>query len=192
MFESEIIQFCIRHRIKVEQYFFMWLLLRKDWNRPFTESLARQYLKIAKFTLEDISDLEERGFIINMNTPPNTLPEFYIVNDEIANEIFAGESAGEELWKAYPPQFPLSTGGYFVARAGLDKDEMINLYLKKINNSPSKHKFVLEQIQKYKVMVKEGKLLGKKLFDFISEETWDTIAEIERTTQKKQGFGRDI
>lgn len=193
MFEKEVIEFCIRHRIKVEQYFFMWLLLRKDWNKPYGESLARQYLKVTKFTMEDMADLEERGYVVNMNTPPSTLPELYLVNENIANEIFAGEDAGEELWRAYPATFPLSNGSSFVARGGGDKDELIAEYLRRINNSPSKHSFVMKQVSRYKELVAQGKINGHKLSDFISMELWETIAEIGRELKvKKTGFGRDL
>lgn len=193
MFEKEIIEFCIRHRIKVEQYFFMWLLLRKDWNKPFAESLAKQYLKLTKFTMEDMNDLEERGLVMNMNTPPSTLPELYIVHDSIASEIFAGDDAGEELWKMYPATFPLSNGSSFVARGGGDKDELIAEYLRRINNSPSKHMFVMKQIARYKELVKQGKINGHKLSDFIGMELWETIAEINKEQTVKGGsFGRDL
>lgn len=193
MFENEVLEFCIRHRIKVEQYFFMWLILRKDWNKPYGESLARRYLKVTVFPMEDMLDLEERGFVMNMNTPPSTLPELYIVNDHIAGEIFAGEDAGEELWKSYPATFPLSNGNNFVARGGGDKDDLIAEYLRRINNSPSKHSFVMKQVQRYKQMVLQGKINGHKLSDFIGMELWETIAEIGREEQtKKSGFGRDL
>lgn len=171
----------------------MWLLLRKDWNKPYGESLARQYLKVTKFTMEDMADLEERGYVVNMNTPPSTLPELYLVNENIANEIFAGEDAGEELWRAYPATFPLSNGSSFVARGGGDKDELIAEYLRRINNSPSKHSFVMKQVSRYKELVAQGKINGHKLSDFISMELWETIAEIGRELKvKKTGFGRDL
>lgn len=193
MFEKEIIEFCIKYEIKVEQYFFMWLLLRKDWSKPYGSSLARQYLKVTKFKMEDMVDLEDRGFIVNMNTPPNTLPELYIVTEGIASKIYAGEDAGEELWKTYPATFPLSNGSNFVARGGGDKDDLIAEYLRRIKNSPSKHHFVMKQIPKYKELVTEGKINGHKLSDFIGMELWETIAEIGKEDEKKGGgFGRDL
>lgn len=195
MFESEVVEFCIAHKIKVEQYFFMWLLLRKDWNRPYKESLSKQYLtQVSKFTQKDIDDLEDKGMIDNLNYPPNTLPEMYIVKDHISHEIFATDDDGEELWKTYPATFPLSSGGTFVARAGGDKDDLIEKYLKKINHSPSKHKFVMRQVKVYKELVRQGRINGHKISDFIGLELWNTIAEINEKEVKEKGgtFGRNI
>jgi hypothetical protein len=192
MFEDEVIEFCIRHKIKVEQYYFMWLLLKKDWSQPFDKSLAKRYLKIAMFTAEDIKALEKKNYIVNMNVPPNTLPELYLVDDKIANEMFAGDDAGEQLFKAYPATFPLSNGQSFVARAGADKDDLINMYLSKIHNSPQKHQFVMGQLRRYKELVKDGKINGNKLSDFIKMELWDVIAEIDNGRSKPQSFGRNI
>lgn len=195
MFESEIVEFCITHKITVQQYFFMWLLLHKDWNRPYKESLAKQYLtEVEKFTQRNIDDLEEKGMIDNLNYPPNTLPEMYIVKEHISKKMFASDDEGEELWKAYPPNFPLSTGGTFVARAGGDKDELIAKYLKKINYSPIKHKFIMQQLKAYKELVKTGRINGHKISDFIAMELWDTIDQIVQKEVKEKGgrFGRNI
>lgn len=195
MFESEIVEFCIKHKIRIEQYLFLWLLLRKDFNKPYRESLSKQYLReVSKFRQEDIDDLEERQLIDNLNFAPNTLPEMYIVKEEIAREITVTDDDGEELWNAYPPNFPLSSGGTFVARAGGDKDELIVKYLKKINYSPTKHKFVLQQLKAYKELVRSGKINGHKISDFIGMELWTTIAEISQKEVKEKGgtFGRNI
>jgi hypothetical protein len=195
MFENEIIEFCIRHKINVNQYFFLWLLLNKDWNRPYKESLGRQYLnEVDKFTQRDIDDLENKGMIGNLNYPPNTLPEMYIVKDHISKEIFVSEDEGEELWNAYPPNFPLSSGGTFIARAGGDKDDLIEKYLKKINFSPVKHRFVMQQLKNYKSLVQQGRINGHKISDFIGMELWTTIAEISTKEIKEKGgtFGRNI
>lgn len=197
MFEREILEFCITHKIKVQQYFFMWTLLHKDWNKPYRESLTKQYIHtVTKFDINDTEDLVDRGFIEDLNFPPNSLPEMYIVQDSIAKGMFADEEAGEELWKEYPPMFPLSTGGNFVSRAGGDKDELIALYLGKINNSPAKHKFVMQMLKAYKQLVRDGVINGHKISDFIKMELWYTVEEIvqrqSKQNQKGGTFGKTI
>jgi hypothetical protein len=84
-----VVKFCIKHKIKIEQYFFLWFLLKKDWVKPFSESLSKQYLDVAKFTFKDLDDLEKRGFVTNLNVVANSLPELYILNDNIRMEILS-------------------------------------------------------------------------------------------------------
>ncbi len=191
MIDEEIISFCIRHRITVQQYFFMWLLVKKDWVLPMRKSLAKQYLQVCgEFDMEDIEDLVERGFIEDFNPPGESKPEMYMVRDDKMESFFADESAGEQLWNAYPATFPLSNGGSFIARAGGDKDDLIQIYLKKIKNNPNRHAFVMKQLERYKEKVKKGETNGHKISDWIATEMWNAVSEMEETKQAK--FGKDI
>lgn len=191
MIDEEILNFCIRHRITVSQYFFMWLLVRKDWNLPRKDSLAVKYLNgCGKFEMADIQDLIERGFVDDFNSVGQTLPEMYMVSEDVASEFFTDETAGEELWNNYPATFPLSDGKMFVSRAGGNKDDLINAYLKRINRNPNKHRAVMVQLERYKQLVKLGKINGHKISDWIMSELWNTIEQIKDTEKPK--FGRDI
>jgi hypothetical protein len=134
MFEDEkIIQLCIRHQITVEQYFFMWLVRRRDWNLHDGKSIAKQYIKLVKaFSLEDVSDLVQKGFIEDFNSPGKSMPEMYVLQEK-ANVFFTDEDSGEELFQAYPATFPLyDKGSSFLARTGGNKDDLIDEYLKRI------------------------------------------------------------
>ena len=185
MFEDEdVMKTCIQHRISVEQYFFMYLLSRRDFNKPEEESLARQYInRVKRFKLDDIKDLEDRGFIEDMNSPGQSFPEFYILPPKIYEKFFFHEEDdGEELWLAYPAKFPLrDKGTEFLARTGGDKHELLSIYRKRIKNSKKKHKFVMEQLEKYKRLVKSGKINGRRIAEFIKFELWDSIAECTET-----------
>lgn len=191
MIDEEIIQFCIRHRITVEQYFFMWLIVRKDWTLPTRRSLAKQYLQaVGPFDEDVIQDLVDRGFLEDFNPSGESKPEMYMVRDDKMESFYADESAGEQLWNAYPATFPLSNGGSFIARAGGDKDELILTYLKKIRNNPNRHAFVMKQLERYKEKVKKGETNGHKISDWIATEMWNTIAEMDENKTVK--FGKDI
>lgn len=193
MLEGEdVLQICVKHRIKIEQYFFMYLIARKDMHLPDKKSLGKQYmLQVAKFKPEDIRDLCDRGFIDDFNSPGQYLPEMYILKS--ATEIFTNEEIAEELYNSYPSTFRLSGGARFIARAGGDKDEMLQMYLKKINYSVKKHEFVMSQLPIYVSLVNSGEVNGYKLIDFIRQELWDTIADMGKKVEQKGGdFGRDI
>lgn len=191
MTDEEIIKLCIKHHIKVEQFYFMWVLSRKDFNKPLKNSLARQYVKdCGAFKDEDIQDLVERGMVEDFNSPGDSLPEMYMVKDVILREFYVDEAEGEELWNNYPATFPLGNGGSFLARAGGDKEDLIALYLKRIKSNPKRHKFVMQQLEKYKELVKSGKINGHKISDWITQELWESIADIQE--KGSAVFGRDI
>lgn len=191
MSDEAIIKFCIRHGITADQFFFMWLITRKDFTLPLKYSYAKQYLKhCGKFKEELVQNLVERGLIDDFNTEGKSLPEMFLVRDHILKEFYVDEAAGEELYNSYPATFPLAGGGSFIARAGGDKEDLIATYLKRIRNNPDKHKFVMGQLSRYIDLVKAGKINGHKISDWITQELWDTVANI-----KEKGtttFGRDI
>jgi hypothetical protein len=191
MTDEEIIKFCIKHGITADQFFFMWLIARKDFTNPLKYSYAKQYIKsCGKFNDDLVQVLVEKNMIEDFNTPGNSLPEMYMVKENILSEFFIDESAGEELYNRYPATFPLAGGGSFVARAGGDKEDLIAIYLKRIKNNPEKHKFVMGQLRRYIELVKCGKINGHKISDWIQQELWDTVANIEE--KGAVTFGRDI
>ena len=194
MLEGEdVLQFCITHKVSIEQYFFMYLIARKDFHHSDRVSLGRQYIKLGYiFKPEVIRDLEKRGYIDDFNTPGQYLPELYMLKEKM-QQVFTNDEMVEELWQTYPPTFRLGDRGQrFIARAGGDKDELLALYLKKINFSVQKHQFVMQQLRRFISLVDAGEINGYKLGDFIRQELWDTVAKIMEEKQKGGSFGRDI
>lgn len=194
MLEGEdVLKFCIEQKISIEQYFFMYLIARKDFHLSDKASLGKQYMKLGYiFKPESIRELEQREFIMDFNSPGKYFPELYVLGESI-QRIFATEEMAEELYEAYPATFRLNDkGSRFIARAGGDKDELLQLYLKKINHSASKHKFVMEQLPRYVSLVNSGEINGYKLADFIRQELWEVVAQITEEKEKGGSFGRDI
>jgi len=72
------------------------------------------------------------------------------------------ESISHELWNSYPAALPLGDGG----------------------------KFVLEQLKKYVKLVHDRKINGHRIHDWISNEMWDIIPELEAASRGE--FKTDI
>ena len=194
MLEGEdVLKICIQHRITIEQYFVLYLISRRDFHKADNQSLGKQYLlTFGMFKPDIVGDLIERGFIDDFNSPGQFYPEMYVLKDEM-NRIFAYEDMADEFYEAYPPTFKLGDkGSRFIARAGGDKDEMLQLYLKKINFSVKKHEQVLKVIPYYVQMVDNGEINGYKLIDFIKQELWDVIIDMAKEQKKGVDYGRDI
>lgn len=186
MFEDEnVIKLCIREHISVEQYFFMWLVRRQDFNQPDNKSLAKQYVKLVRaFSTKDIDSLVDKGFIEDFNSPNQSNPDLYILKDK-ASVLFTDEDSGEELFRRYPTTFPLKDkGSSFLARTGAPKEVIIDKYLKAIGYSREKHKFAMKQLANYVMLVNAGKINGKKLIDFVDERIWESVADyMEQSTR---------
>lgn len=189
---EDALRFCLKNSITIEQFFIMYLLARNDFNLPDKRSLGKAYInEIGQFTNAGIQDLVNRGFIENFNSPGLFYPELFMLSPGMRMQ-FASYEMAEQLWDAYPVTFRLGDKGTkFIARAGGDKDELLALYLQKINHSAPKHEKTLHQLARYADMVNRGEVNGYKIGDFIRQEMWDTIAAIGEN-EKGGDFGKDI
>jgi len=142
-----------------------------------SKSSIKSYLNRYPFGPDTINKAVSLGFIYfphGSGLIENAkLTEVYSANVEENMEM------GEELWTKYPAALPLGGGGMFIARKGPDKYEVINLYLERIQHSPEKHEFVLEQLQVYIKLVLDSKINGHRIHDWISNEMWDIIPALQ-------------
>lgn len=183
MFEDEkVLDWCIENKVTVTQYLFMFFLIEGAFHKPFAQSYAKRYInKHGAFNSEEVADLIERGYVEDYNTVGERRPEMYKVRDEVIVMMKVSEDKAEELWQKYPPTFELPGGVNFIARhAGVlgDKDNAKLVYLKKIKRSNKKHKFALEMLTKYLRLVDANKMNSMKLGDWIANEMWESVKEV--------------
>jgi hypothetical protein len=185
---DEIAKTCFEHDLDIEQVFLLYLLAEKNYDK---DSLMFRYvLHFGKFPQDKIDSLIKEGFLDDFNSPGKSLPEMYVLTKKSAS-IFATVDMGEELWNSYPATFPISDRGTnFIARAGADKNHVISEYLKRIGRSVKKHKFVMEQLEKYTSLIERRLINGYKISDFVKQELWDTISTLDK--EPDVDFGRDI
>jgi hypothetical protein len=188
---KQILKLSINNELCVNEVLLLYLIANND----FTEnSLLDAYInKCGNFSYELLEGIVKKGYLENFNTPGEFYPEYYMLTKR-ANRIFANEKIGKEFWESYPATFFMrGKNANFVARAGADKDYIINEYLKRIDFSASKHEFVIAQIKKYKDLVNRGVINGHKISDFVKGEMWDVIAELdESNTVDNSNFGIDL
>ena len=188
MFEDEqVLEWCIENDVNVTQYFFMFLLIEKDFHKPFGQSIAKRYVKKhGAFDSDEVKDLIDRGFVENFNTKGENRPEFYMVRDEVIKMMKVSDDQAEELWNGFPPTFELPGGKNFIARhAGVlgSKENAKKVYLSKIRRSKKKHKFVMEMQSDYLKLVEDSKINSMKLGDWIANEMWDTITKLKEDVE---------
>lgn len=179
--------FALKHNLKPSE--FMAFEMIKKFTREY--DVIKQYEKVVfQPSKEDMQTLMDKELIIS-SSQLNPAINNSIVNPNIRQlEIESGEDMATELWEKYPAALPLGDGGMFIARKGPDKQEVLKLYLERINFNPEKHKFVLEQLKKYVKLVHDRKINGHRIHDWISNEMWDIIPELEAASRGE--FKTDI
>lgn len=170
--ENDPIKFCLRFDLTYEEYFAYHLVLRRDLNA------CNEWIKQkGDFSKDVFKSLRNKGLIIITSSNPTSISS---VQSSLLSEVVKEDAntMAEELWNQYPAAFPLSDGAMFIARKGPDKQEVLKLYLERIDCNPEKHKYVLEQLNKYIKLVFDRKINGHRIHDWISNEMWDIIPEL--------------
>lgn len=182
--ENDPIRFCLRFNLTYEEYFAYHLVLRKD-----TAACDEWINQKGDFSKKVFISLRDKGLIITTSLNPTSISS---VQSSLLSEVVKEDSntMGEELWNQYPAAFPLSDGAMFIARKGPDKQEVLKLYLERIDFNPEKHKYVLEQLRKYIKLVFDRKINGHRIHDWISNEMWDIISDLEAASRGE--FKTDI
>ncbi len=178
---------CVKHKLTIEQMMFLFMIKMKEFVNP--KSWANQYIKkVQKFSVERvIQPVVDRDYVINLNKDGQYYPEFLVIS-EIADGIFATYQMGEEFWKAYPKLLPWIGGSNFVSRSGIEREDLIELYLQKIEHSPEKHVDVMNRLVLYEQQVRKGAINGHKIDAFVSQMLWEVV-----DIKKPHGqFGKNI
>jgi hypothetical protein len=167
---------CVKNKMTLNQMMCLYLMKMKDFLDP--KSWSNQYVnKIEKLNLEEvIQPLIERGLLMNLNKPGEYYPEFMMPTEE-GDKLFATQMMGEEFWNAYPSTLPIGNGGKFISRAGIEKGDLVDLYLRKIDHDPSIHVQVMKKLKVYESMVVSGEINGHKISNWVNEQLWEAIPE---------------
>jgi hypothetical protein len=130
--------------------------------------------------MSEINDLLDRGFIMQPFSGEIKSNSF-IVTDKFGKYLFVDEDeAGEELWNSYFDYFVIN-GSYQSAKTG-DKEELMEIYLKKIRRNKKKHREVMEMLTEYKRLVREKKMNPMGIEKFIKGQNWEVIQKIVTET----------
>jgi hypothetical protein len=172
--ETSLLAFGLRHKLKPNELI-AFEMLRK-FSKEY-DSVKNYESSIFRPSAEDFRSLIEKGIVISSSSNPDLVS--CIVNPQIRNiELETNEDMAQELWDNYPAALPLGNGGMFIARKGPDKHEVLKLYLERINFSPEKHRFVLDQLKVYVKLVLDQKINGHRIHDWISNEMWDIVPSL--------------
>jgi hypothetical protein len=165
---NKYINFLCKHKITAGQFLLLYLTLTKDMG-----NLYKYVHEVKPWDKKDTKDLEERGYLINMNTGDNSFGDMYVVQEKFYKEMWVDlDFAGEELWETYPAFFIISGGKKLPARS-CDKDKLVSNYHRLIKTNMKKHKEVIELL---KIAVSRNEI-NMGIEKWVGSEQWKILKE---------------
>lgn len=163
----------------VEEFLLAYCVYKKDY------PTLKKYMdhKSFIFNNEIIENLVKKGIIDcnKLNTDKIEFLDLY-VTEEFSNQIFIDTlEAGEELYSVYPDTTTIQ-GGTVILKKGdkignfyWGKDELMELYCKKIDNDRSLHNQIIECIKR----CKEKGIINFTLRSFIFDSSWESLMKLD-------------
>lgn len=138
---KELITFCGRNKITVEQFVLCYLTHKKKFDliykysnevRPFPKSL--------------VENLEKRGFIINLNKDGEGFPDNLVIQDVFLDDmrLTMGEFA-DEIWEMFPSE--VSVGGKAFNGKTISREDFNRSYTRLILKVKATHNEIIEALE---------------------------------------------
>lgn len=180
MFENcrEFVDLLCTLGISPNQFLICWLIYEK--NVPATLKYYEEN-KRNKISHADIDWLLNNGFLLRIDKSKNGVydTDEFLTTTKFSEAFLVDDyDAGEEFWTAYP-SWLFFDNSRKTAKA-VDKDELIEDYLKKINNSRKTHLKVMEVVKKYASENKGYAAMNIK--NFVGSKHWEQLEELYRDT----------
>ena len=182
--------FLVKKKITANQLYLCHMLYVKDIeslqkyvkteyksNKGLSKSLA--------FKEHEVNDLLEKGYIIQTGSD-NTVSDFEVTEKFYLDYYIGQEECGEQIWDTYPKLLVID--GVYQSTRTVDKDEILQVYYKRIKGSRNRHEFALNMTRHFKTLVSNGQMQGMGIEKWVKGENWDTIADIIGTAYDKDSL----
>lgn len=128
-----------------------------------------------KFTKKEVDDLIKNGYVEKLFG--DTSQFSFIATDKFSRALFVdSEEAGQQLWDTYPKVLDIE--GVMQSTRTCDKDDVLEVYYKRIKGSKKKHEYVMQMLNHYVDLVKSRKMNAMGIEKWIKGENWDVVAEL--------------
>lgn len=162
----ELVDLLLKHKLTANQFVFLYLKLKNEDKRLY------MYLETVRpLFKEEIFDLEERGLIVNINSPSQYWADNYIVSGKFAKAIEPDISLAEEFWNTYPGFCDIN--GNRAPLKGIGKEEFLDKYAKYVRRKADLHDRIMQALR-YQKGKDEVKMRIDRWFD---ARTWESIEQ---------------
>ena len=162
----------LRYNITPNQYVFLFL------------THTRQYAAMYKFgqegpsfSAEEINNLVDRGFILNLNKSGYYYIDFFVLTDQIGQDLFDQdrEKAALEFWNAYPIFLRDSRTGETFSLLTTDKEQFLKDYYARIGHSERRHSQVMDALE----YALDKRLVDMTIRQWLDSEQWKPLLELK-------------
>jgi hypothetical protein len=175
----DIVDILLKLRLTANQFLFMFLKHKKK-----DEQLYRYLQDVKALTENEMYDLEERGFIVNINSKANEYwADRYLVTQKFVKELEQDSEYAEEFWGVYPGFCLINTSK--APLKGINKDDFLNKYTSFVKKDELLHKRIMKSLR-YQKGKDELKIRIDKWFD---SRTWESVEE-EISIMNRKVYGQ--
>jgi hypothetical protein len=162
----ELVDFLLAKKLTANQFVFLYLKHKGEDQR-----LYRYLETVRPLFKEEIFDLEERGFIINVNSPSQYWADNYIVSNKFSKIIDPDVSLAEEFWNTYPGFCDIN--GSRAPLKGIAKDDFLHKYAVFVQKNSGVHQRIMQALR-YQKGNDDVKMRIDRWFD---AHTWESVEQ---------------
>jgi hypothetical protein len=166
---QELTGFLVSKKITPTQAYFCHLLYYQD-----ISSLYRYVHEFQQFTNEEVTDLEDRGYIVNQDYHSKTkAADMYVVTELLLDGLnLLDESHGLELWTQYP-NF-ITVNNLKVPAKSCDRDTLIRDYSRKVLKSKEQHRHIMAMLE----YAKRHNLITMGIRKWVDSYQWEAVEQV--------------
>ena len=161
-----------QYHITPNQYIFLFLTHARQY-----EAMYRYCQEGPGFRPDEITDLVNRGYILNLNKPGNYFLDFFVLTNAVGSDLFEQDrdQAGLAFWNAYPIYVRNPTTGETSLLINTDKKQWLADYYLRVGHLPKKHDQVMDALD-YAI---DKDLVDMNIRQWLDSEQWTLMLELK-------------
>lgn len=160
------------YHITPNQYVFLFLTHARQY-----EAMYRYCQEGPGFQPDEIADLENRGYVLNLNRAGHYFLDFFVLTDAIGHDLFEQDRdrSGLAFWNAYPIYVRHSTTGETSLLINTDKKQWLADYYLRVGHSPKEHSRVMDALD----YAMDKDLIDMNIRQWLDSEQWTLMLELK-------------
>lgn len=157
--------FLCKHNMSGDQFLFCCLIYEKKFNLIYKVFNERD-----GFDRDELNDLEDRGYVMNLNKEKDTYADMYAVTDKFKEEIYAEPTI---MWKEFIDTYPqfIFIDGKRIPAQSTDLDLLKTIYFAKISRSVRKHKEIIQLL----IYASDHDMISMGIEKWVKGEQWKAV-----------------
>jgi hypothetical protein len=184
---TEYTEFLLGNKLTPKQFYVLYALALDNRRAKKLPSAAQGnvlpmvnlwkfYQNIEQLTLEELKDLEERGYLVNRNDKGKTYADNIEVTPKFYKLVFPDQEAYDEFMDLYPGFAKKDGGGMFPLKVATEQ-ETKEVYYRMIRTRAD-HSRMMRALR---WAIKRGNVINVKVTNFLESRMWLDIEKLMET-----------